>query len=118
MGRPHPSEGEALVASFGVQTAAQQGWRRVIIETDCLPVHRYLSHHSSPLVSFGAILDFCFEAKASFDSLSFAFVKRSGNSYAHSIATDSNLLWSEGAFYYTFNGMIFPFGLKKRYKII
>lgn len=42
VGRPQPSEGEVMAVVFGVHTAIQQAWPRVIIETDCLPVHRYL----------------------------------------------------------------------------
>lgn len=99
VGRPQPSDGEALAVVFGVHTAIQQGWRRVIIETDCLPVYRYLSRNSSTLISFGAILDACFALRSSFSSLSFSFVKRSGNACAHAIVTATNFVRSEGAFF-------------------
>lgn len=61
IGRPQPSEGEALAVIFGVNTAISHGWRSVIIESDCLSVFRYLTCLSCPLVSFGATLDACFE---------------------------------------------------------
>lgn len=98
VGRPQPSEGEAMAAVFGVTTALSHGWRQVIVETDCLPVHRYLNLLSSPLVSFGAILDSCFVYVSRFNSLTFSFVRRSGNSLAHSIVTATNLPYSEGPF--------------------
>lgn len=99
--RPQPSEGEALAVVFGLHTVLQQRWDRVILKTDCLPVHRYLISNSSSLVSFGAILDACFVLRSSFTSLLFSFVKRSGNSHAHAIVTASNLVASEGAFFPT-----------------
>lgn len=47
VGRPRPSDGEALAVVYGVHRALQQGWRRVIVETDCHPVFRYLHQESS-----------------------------------------------------------------------
>lgn len=85
--RPQPSEGEAIAVVFGVNQAIQQGWERVTTETDCLPVHRYLLHRSSSLVSFGAVPDACFVSCSYFRSLLFSFVGRLGNSHAPAIAT-------------------------------
>lgn len=99
VGRPQPSEGEAMAVIFGVNQAIRQGWDKAIIEIDCLPVFRYLMRQSSSLVSFGAILDACFTLSCHFRSLLFSFVKRSGNPQAHTIATDSNSVFSEGAFF-------------------
>lgn len=87
-----------MAVLFGVQTAYHHGWSDVTIETDCFPVFRYLSNKSSGLVSFGAILDACFCFLPCFSKLSFSFVRRSGNSLAHSIVTASNLPYSEGPF--------------------
>lgn len=98
VGRPQPSEGEAMAVVFGVSTALLHGWSKVIIETDCFPVFQYLSSSSSSLVSFGAILDACFNFRSNFSSLSFSFVRRSGKSLAHSIVTATNLSYSEGPF--------------------
>lgn len=83
-GRPNPLEGKAMAVVLCVNTALHQGWRNVIVETDCLPVHRYLPHSSSDFVSFGAILDACFSLSSLFCSLSFSFARRLGNSLAHS----------------------------------
>lgn len=99
VGRPKPTEGEAMAVVFGVHRALQQRWKNVIIETDCLPVHRYLTRGSSSLISFGAILDDCFISMSRFDSLLFSFIKRSGTCYAHAIATAKHLLGDEGAFF-------------------
>lgn len=82
VGQPPTSVGEAMAAMFGVHTAIKHGWKKIIIEKDCLPVFRYLSHPSSELVSFGAILDACNCLRISFNSLLFSFVRRSDNSHA------------------------------------
>lgn len=58
-GRPQPSEGEALAVLHGIQIAAEKAWSQVIVEMDCLPVHRYLTRESCRFVSFGAVLDAC-----------------------------------------------------------
>lgn len=47
-------------------------WRRVWIETDCYSVYCYLVKESRSVVSFGAILDSCFELAYLFSSLSFS----------------------------------------------
>lgn len=82
-GRPPTSDGEARALMFGLHTAIKHGWNKIILETDCLPVHKYLTLPSSELVSFGAILDTCISLRTSFSSLLFSFVRRSGNSHAH-----------------------------------
>lgn len=47
-------------------------WRRVWIETDCYSVYCYLVEESRSVVSFGAILNSCFELAYLFSSLSFS----------------------------------------------
>lgn len=95
-GRPSPTDGEAVAILHGMQEAVARNWRNVIIETDCLSVHRLLCRGSSSLVSYGAVLDSCFALIPSFHSLSFSFVKRSGNCVAHALATALNLVCNEG----------------------
>lgn len=95
-GHPPPTDGEAMAVLFGIQVARSRGWRRVMIETDCYPIYAYLANGHRTLVSFGAILDSCLELCPLFSSLSFSFIKRSGNSLAHSIATADGLSCSEG----------------------
>lgn len=55
-----------------------------------------LSRESCSLVSFGALLDTCLALHLSFQSLSFSFVKRSGNNLAHVLATASTLAYNKG----------------------
>lgn len=98
-GRPTPTECEAMAALFGVQMAVRHKWRKVIVETDCLPVHGYLAKQQSGLVSYGAILDACYDLRSHFTCLSFTFVRRSGNSEAHAIVTATSLLCNEGSFF-------------------
>lgn len=81
---PQPSEGEAIAVVFGVNQAIQQGWERVTIETDCLPVHFYLLSRTS---GGDFIPDACFVSSIYFRSLLFSFVGRLGNSHAPAIAT-------------------------------
>lgn len=75
-GRPAPSDEEAVAVLRGVQESLAKGWRKVLIETDCLPVYRYLRDDRSSLVSYEAVLDSCLSLRSSFQTLSFSFVKR------------------------------------------
>lgn len=76
LGRPQSTEGEATAVLFGVQMSRRQGWTRVIIETDCLPVYRALTQRDGGSLSFGAILEGCFDLISFFESISFSFVRR------------------------------------------
>lgn len=98
VGRPNPTDAEALAVLHGLEVARQHGWSDIILETDCLPVYRYLVAESRSLISFGAILDSCLSFHDFFSSLSFSFVRRSGNTLAHAIATSSLLDCNEGSF--------------------
>lgn len=95
-GRPQPFEGEAIAILNGVQTAIERNWSHVVVETDCLPVHRYLISNSPFLVSFGSALDACLGFGSSFVSLLFFFVRRSDNSLAHALVTANTLSCCEG----------------------
>lgn len=97
-GRPQPSEGEATAVLFSVQTACRQGWKQLIVERDCQPVHQAPSRRDFGLTPFGAILEGCLDLSYFFISLSFTFVRCSGNSIAHAIVTDSRLSCNQGAF--------------------
>lgn len=61
------------------EDAMARAWRRIIVETDCLPVHSYLTSGSPSFVSFGGVLDSCLAFHSTLISLAFLFVKRSGN---------------------------------------
>lgn len=96
-GRPHPSDGEAMAMLHGVRAAMGRGYHRVIMETDCFPIFRYLSSCSSSFISFGAILDAVLSLRPHFEVLSFSFTRRSGNSIAHAIATAPFISCNEGS---------------------
>lgn len=87
VGRPSPTDAEATALLRGIQVALAKRWSCVIFETDCLPIYQYLVKGRSTLVSYGATLDSCFELCLKFSSYSFSFVRRSGNSIAHVLAS-------------------------------
>lgn len=97
VGRPPATDGEAVAILHGARVAQQKRWSRVILQTDCLPIFNYLTASPSSFYSYGAILDATLELRSSFHVLSFAFVRRSGNSLAHTIATSSLLPCTEGS---------------------
>lgn len=96
VGRPPATDAEAVAILHGVRVALQKGWRRVVLETDCLPIFHNLTATSPSLYSYGAILDAILELRSFFHVLSLTFVRRSGNSLAHDIATSPFLPCSEG----------------------
>lgn len=93
LGRPNPVDGEARAVLCALEVAKAQKWPRVMIEGDCLLVINILSDGSRTLASFGAILDSCIVAffNMFFSSISFHFIKRSGNPLAHTIAKNALL---------------------------
>lgn len=92
MGRPTPTNGDALVVLHGIQEALIRGWRKVVLETVCFLVFNYLNNEHQSLCSFGAaVLDSCLVLRSRFQSLSFSFVRRSGNRIAHTLATSPNI---------------------------
>lgn len=97
LGRPHPSDAEAVAVLQGVKLARARSWRRIIVETYCYPIFRYLRDHRSSSFSYGSILDACFELSSFFQSLSFSFVRRAGNSLAHRIASLPSLYCGQGS---------------------
>lgn len=98
-GRPSPLDGEALAVYHGSILAKDKGWPQVIVETDCFPVFHAFSSAvlNRSLTSFGALIDACLVARSCFRSLLFSFVRRSGNSLAHSLATDLGISCNEGS---------------------
>lgn len=97
MGRPKPVDGEALAILHALQVAVAHGWRKVIVESDCLQIINCLSSNSRSLASYGAILDACLDLNPCFDCITFCFIRRLGNSLAHRIATLDVIPSSEGA---------------------
>lgn len=97
VGRPKPSDGEAIAMLQGARAALSHGHRCVVLETVCLPIFHYLSSSSSSLISFGAILDAVLSLRSRFENLSFSFTRLSGNSIAHSLATAPFISCNEGS---------------------
>lgn len=85
--RPNPVDGEARVILFALEVARHKLWPQIIVEGDCLQIINILSAGSRSYASFGALLDSCFAFVHFFRSISFKFVKRSGNMLAHELAT-------------------------------
>lgn len=75
VGRPKPANGEAMAILLGLQAAISRGWRKVIMESDCLQIITCLSNLSSSLASFGALIDACLELRVYFQTISFSFVR-------------------------------------------
>lgn len=59
---------------------------------------RSLQFQTDTLSSLRAVIEACLSLGSSFISLSFSFVRRSGNSLVHSIATLMNVSCNEGLF--------------------
>lgn len=96
VGRPSPTDGEALAILHGLKVARARGWRHLVVESDCLQLVTLLASSSRSLASFGAVLDSCLEFVFYFDTLVFTFIRRSGNMLAHRLATDLVVPCSEG----------------------
>lgn len=86
----------AMATYLAIKEALDRGWPQIIIETDCFPMYMYLVDGRRSLISYGATLDSCLDLCYLFQSISFSFVKRFGNSVAHAIATANNLSCNEG----------------------
>lgn len=68
-----------------------------MLESDCLQLVNVLSSHSRSMASFGAIIDSCLAFNDCFQTLSFSFIRRSGNSLAHRLATLFVIPCAEGS---------------------
>lgn len=96
VGRPKPVDGEARAILHGMKEVARLGWRNIIIESDCLQLISCLANSIRTLASYGALLDACFDLCSSFLNDMFCFVRRSGNTLAHRLATTFDIPCSEG----------------------
>lgn len=98
VGRPSSVDVEALAILHGLQVARAHGWWKVLVESDCLQLVSLLASSSRSLASFGAILDTCLEFPIYFETLAFAFIRRSGNILAYRLATALVIPDSEGPY--------------------
>lgn len=89
-------DGEALAILHGLSVARERGWSKIMVESDCLKIVQHLNSGSSSLASFGAIIDSCLAYFPYFQSLSFHFIQRLGNTLAHRIAILGSSTCTEG----------------------
>ncbi|KAL0361676.1 UNVERIFIED_CONTAM: putative mitochondrial protein [Sesamum radiatum] len=81
---------ETWAAWEAIQFALRRGWRRVVVEGDCLNLIRKLNAGQGDLSLTGPlVLDIQYFA-AKFSSCQFSWIKRSGNSVAHFLAQSAN----------------------------
>ncbi|KAL0399727.1 UNVERIFIED_CONTAM: putative mitochondrial protein [Sesamum radiatum] len=81
---------ESWAAREAIQFALRRGWRRVVLEGDCLNLIRKLNAGQGDLSFTGPlVLDIQYFA-AKFSSCQFSWIKRSGNSVVHFLAQTAN----------------------------
>ncbi|XP_012844351.1 PREDICTED: uncharacterized protein LOC105964372 [Erythranthe guttata] len=95
-GNLRPVEGEALAALRAIVWAKEKGWENVILEGDCIQVINALRNGEAEFSSFGSLVEECFFIASTLNSCNFMFIKRAGNSLAHSIAKIPCIDYLEG----------------------
>ncbi|KAL0303741.1 UNVERIFIED_CONTAM: hypothetical protein Sradi_6242200 [Sesamum radiatum] len=80
---------EAKAAREALSMAQRLHWRRIILEGDCLPLLQKLKSLREDYSATGPITSDIFHILSVFNCVSFSFIKRSGNSVAHSLARTS-----------------------------
>ncbi|XP_012838164.1 PREDICTED: uncharacterized protein LOC105958703 [Erythranthe guttata] len=84
-GRPKIVDGEARAALHAMMVAIDRGWREIMTEGDSLELINALHWRVDGMESFGTIISQCLSISKTFLTYSFSFVKRDGNSLAHSL---------------------------------
>ncbi|KAL0437158.1 UNVERIFIED_CONTAM: hypothetical protein Sradi_0423700 [Sesamum radiatum] len=77
---------EAMAAREALSIAQRLHWRRIILEGDCLSLIQKLQSGREDHSASGPITSDIFQLLSLFNSASYSFVRRSGNSVAHSLA--------------------------------
>ncbi|XP_021739472.1 uncharacterized protein LOC110705848 [Chenopodium quinoa] len=77
---------EAMAMRHALVIAMESGFLRVCLETDNIKLHYGLSKQKEDLTAFGLITKDILKLANSCHECSFAFVKRTGNQVAHSLA--------------------------------
>ncbi|KAL0320163.1 UNVERIFIED_CONTAM: hypothetical protein Sradi_5277800 [Sesamum radiatum] len=77
---------EAMAAREALSIAQRLHWRRIILEGDSLPLIQKLQSWPEDHFATGPITSDIFQLLSVFNSVSFSFMIRSGNSVAHSLA--------------------------------
>ena len=77
---------EALAARFALRIAWEAGFRKVVLESDCLKLISHLRTSKLETSSFGNMIQDILVFSESFISVSFNHVCRDGNKVAHNLA--------------------------------
>ncbi|XP_021757304.1 uncharacterized protein LOC110722305 [Chenopodium quinoa] len=77
---------EALAMRHALSITLESGFRKVCLETDCLKLHNHLIKGVESPTTFGMIVKDIRALASLCQSVSFSFVKRSGNCVAHGLA--------------------------------
>ena len=101
MGFSSPEEEEARACHFALGIALAYGYRRLIVEGDCLALIGKLQSGLIPNNSLGFFISDILSLAVSFDFLVWNFVKRGCNEVAHAIAhlqpiTLNERIWAAG----------------------
>ncbi|XP_057452813.1 uncharacterized protein LOC130744665 [Lotus japonicus] len=89
-----PTVGEALSLRWAMDLAIQLGFRRVVFETDCLPLFQAWKKASGGSYLLTVIQD-CFHFCNFFDFVDLSFVRREGNCAADFLARNASTLTNE-----------------------
>ncbi|XP_012837646.1 PREDICTED: uncharacterized protein LOC105958183 [Erythranthe guttata] len=95
-GKTKPVDGEAHAALYAMRIARSKGWDSIILEGDCLQEINPLRLRDVFVPSFGAYIEGCINMMSFFSRCTFAFIRRQGNSLAHSLATMACMEHADG----------------------
>ncbi|KAL2926828.1 hypothetical protein RDABS01_007853 [Bienertia sinuspersici] len=93
-------EAEAMAVRHALTIAWEAGFRRVIVEADCMKVIHRLRNKTKEPSSFGCIIADILALVEQCNSFCFSHVRRTGNTVAHNLAKlsrhyDQMMLWVE-----------------------
>ncbi|XP_019149843.1 PREDICTED: uncharacterized protein LOC109146643 [Ipomoea nil] len=82
----NPNLAEAMATKGALSWILVQGWRNVIVRSDCQMVCKLLNQDCSDYSYAGCVVKHCQNLKQHFESMSIKYVSRSVNKYAHTLA--------------------------------
>lgn len=88
-----PSLVDSLFRKEALSWLKQNGFQRIVLETDCLTLEQGINYHSMDLLYKDIIVEECVRLLRDFESFSLCFVQRYANVVAHSIF---RLSWGSG----------------------
>ncbi|XP_019178363.1 PREDICTED: uncharacterized protein LOC109173576 [Ipomoea nil] len=86
-----PHLAEAMAIKEALSWILLQGWRKVIIHSDCQMVCRFINHDLPDSSYAGNIINQCRVLKRHFEAVSIEFISRSANTCAHALARAANV---------------------------